>query len=194
MKIRSIAAADTAKCREYKETFRACPGGLPGSYTVEASILVSMILLIMMAWFFLAFTFHDRMVARALALFYTEAAGRMMEEPVSDDGRLLIERLNERSGFLTGSYGARIVPSVFEERFRTAADGLLLISRPETVRLQVEGREARLTFSSAARYPASVPGFSFMYDNNGSQKESRYGLSVPPETVIRAARGLLWKE
>ena len=107
---------------------------LPGSYTIEASILISVILLILMTWFYLAFSFHDRLVCRALALFYTEAAGRMMEEPISEEGRLEIERLNERSGILIGTYASRINPSVLEERFLAAADGLLLISRPETVR------------------------------------------------------------
>ena len=169
-------------------------GCLPGSYTIEASILISIILLILMSWFYLAFSFHDRLVCRALALFYTEAAGRMMEEPVSEEGRLEIERLNERSGILIGTYVSRIKPSVLEERFLTASEGLLLISRPESVKMRAQGREVRLLYSADPGFPLSLPSMSFLYENNEARGETRYGLSVPPETFIRAARGLIWRE
>lgn len=170
---------------------RSC---LPGSYTIEASILISIIILILMTWFYLAFSFHDRLVCRALALFYTEAAGRMMEEPISEEGRLEIERLNERSGILIGTYASRINPSVLEERFLAAADGLLLISRPETVRMRAKGREVQFLYRADPAFPLSLPNMSFLYDNNEAYGEIRYGLSVPPETFIRAARGLIWRE
>ena len=181
----------------YKRTrnhFQPGTNTLPGSYTVEASILVSLILLILMAWFYLAFSFHDRLVIRALALFYTEAAGRMMEEPVSEEGRLEIERLNERSGILIGTYISRIHPSVLEERFSAAADGLLLISRPEAVKLRAQGREVRFSFTSSTSYPSMIPNLSFQYGAHDAQGETRYGLVIPPETFIRAARGLIWRE
>ena len=180
------ACRERIKCREKIN--------LPGSYTIEASILISLILLIIMTWFYLAFSFHDRLVFRALALFYTEAAGRMMEEPVSEEGRLEIERLNERSGILIGTYVSRIKPSVLEERFYEAAQGLLLISRPETVKLNAQGRAVRFTYRSDTAYPLALPDFSFLYDDNEAHGEIRYSLSVPPETFIRAARGLIWRE
>lgn len=169
-------------------------GSLPGSYTVEASILVSLILLILMTWFYLTFSFHDRLIFRALALYYTEAAGRMMEEPVSEEGRLEIERLNERSGIIIGSYASRIKPSVLEERFAAAADSLMFISAPAAVKMNAGGREVRFSFASETNYPAVLPGMRFIYEDNGARGEIRYSLSVPPETFIRAARGLIWRE
>ena len=194
MKFRRIMIRQTEKNESNGNMDRKVMRALSGSYTVEASILVSLILLILMTWFYLAFSFHDRLVFRALALFYTEAAGRMMEEPVSEEGRLEIERLNERSGILIGTYASRIDPAVLEERFQTAADGLLLISRPETVKLRAQGREVQLSYASYTSYTAMLPGLSFLYEDNEARGEIKYGLSIPPETFIRAARGLIWRE
>ena len=169
-------------------------GMLQGSYTIEAAVLVSLILLILLSWFYLAFSFHDRLVCHALALFYTEGAGRMLEEPISAEGRLEIERLNERKGILTTSYVSGVDPSVFEERFLSAADMSFLISRPESFRLSARKAAVNTVYTAATLYPPALPVFSFLYESRGISGETQYGLPVTPETFIRAARGLIWRE
>ena len=167
---------------------------LPGAFTVEAAILTSLILLLLMTWFYLAFSLHDRLVYRALALFYMESAGRMLAEPVSEEGRLEIERLNEKKGYLANSYASRIRPGLFMERFNTASEGLLLISHPGTFRMNVQTTAIQVNYAAETRIPTVLPELSALSDDSGSAGQISYKVIVTPETFVRAARGLIWRE
>ena len=169
-------------------------GMLPGAYTVESAILVSLILLLLMTWFYLAFSFHDRLVYRALALFYMEGAGRMLAEPVSEEGRLEIERLNEKEGYLANSYVSRIKTSVFENRFNTASEGLLLISHPGTFRMSAGATAVQVNYASDTRIPTVLPELAALSGDVGSSGQINYKVIVTPKTFVRAARVVLWRE
>ena len=165
-----------------------------GSMTVEATLVLGVLFLLVLSAFYATFYLHDRAVIRGTAAYYAEAMRHMAEEPVDLTGRLEPWRLEDQNVFRTNGYAENADPGIVEFLFRQAGNERMLTSEVTDARAAFEGRKISLSYTAKSRLfgdsiVSRVTGISPEWSD-----EIRIELKMDPEEFIRLCRGVIWRK
>ena len=93
-----------------------------GVFTIEAAFVVSVILSLVTLVIVTGFYQHDRAVLTKMGLNYVSGLRHMAEEPVTFDGMLEAERLEEQGIFRLDGYSGAVSKDEIEARFYESAE------------------------------------------------------------------------
>lgn len=165
-----------------------------GSYTVEASFIFPIIILLIMGTLIFAFYLHDRTVLTEMGMYYTKELFHMLDEPVDVNGRPEIERLEEQNLIRLGGYKKSIRPEVVAAQFKKSAESRLLISK--VTKAEANASETGVSFSYEAECGGPLfmrlIGFAGMPDGYSGSSEMNRPMS--PEEFVRIIRGVIWRK
>lgn len=165
-----------------------------GSMTVEASLVLGIVLMLILSVLYTAFYLHDRAVLKETAAWFSEAMLHMAEEPVNLDGRLEAGRLESQNIFRANGYASEEDAVKAAEAFRRTAELRMLMTRVTDVRASFEGRKIRLSYTAEFRMNvgAAVSRVTGVLPSWTDETERTLGMD--PEEFVRLCRGVIWRK
>lgn len=156
---------------------------LKGSYTVEAGVIVSLTMLIIMALLFLGMMLSDRLTAYETALYFVNQA----------EGEV---RVSEASGSFEGAARKEvgIRASEWKDRFLETVNERMLLVKIEDVEFTIDARAVTLKYRGSAGIHggAAVRGILAPFCTIEEQIERRRRQA--PEEFVRMCRGIIWRD
>lgn len=152
--------------------------------------MVTLCMAVVTAFLLMAFYLHDRAVLGELAILDTERISHMVEEPVSESGRLTVERLEEQSFLRTTTYRSYVNAAAWEQRFREAAEEELLLTELVSVSVSVGEKEIALEYRGEFRFP--VGGAAREMAEGAGALTGRVVIrrGMDPEELVRLCRSI----
>jgi len=124
-----------------------------GFATVEAAFVISIILFVLTAILLFLFYLHDRLVLFETALLDAERIEHMVEEPVSEQGKLLEDRLEAQSFLRITTYRAYVDIDGWKKSFMEEVNRQMFLTDLSSVEIGVEDRQVTLSYQAAFRLP-----------------------------------------
>ena len=165
-----------------------------GVYTIEAAFVISICCMFVMWIIVMGFYQHDRAVLTKMGLSYGSSLLHMAEEPVSFDGMLEVERLEEQGIFRLDGYSGAISKEEVEARFMESAGTRLLMTDLESVRVSSDDSEVGIAYGASFRFPLAESLLTLF--GSGRQLSGSLSLkrSLDPEEFVRIVRSVFGKE
>ena len=165
-----------------------------GSYTVEASFLLPILMVIAVLGIVMGMYYHDRQTLSALSQYYLKAAYHMIDEPVSVTGQMEIKRLEAQGLFRANGFAKQVSPAEVEDAFRRDAEKGLLITEIKSVRVQITGESADISYEAESRI-GLFGGFAELLGLSGHFAEGIHkSRPLSPEEFVRICRGIIWRK
>ena len=165
-----------------------------GSYTIEAAIVMGIVMMLLYAFVFIGFYLHDRLVLYESGLNYAETLLHMTEEPVTFSGKLEIVRLEEQNILRIGGYQDAVNTAFLQELFLYETGQRLFLSQPDDVKIEADGTEVRLFYSAQVRIPFGSMVRKMIGVQPEISREIRMRRRIDPEEVVRLMRGVIWRD
>lgn len=162
---------------------------LDGSYTIEASVIMSLFTALFLVIVYEAFFLHDRNIYADTAVYYITVLEMMSREPVAENGELNTEKLGKRRLFVS-DYLSEADAGKYTELFRRKAESRSLASVTDRVEIAITSSEIVIDYEAHTDFPGSrlvkrmVPGIGYF---QGTIKQK---LNFTPEEIVRAKKGL----
>ena len=165
-----------------------------GSVTVEATLVLGLVLLLLTTVFYMAFYLHDRAVLKETAAYYAEAMLHMAEEPVDLEGRLESWRIEDQNIFRTNGYAEYKDNGAVAIAFQTTANERMLITKVTIARAYFNQRKIVLMYSVKTNMrQGSFAALVTSMEKEWSD-EVRMELKMDPEEFVRLCRGVIWRK
>lgn len=165
-----------------------------GSYTIEAAVIMSVFMVIFTGILYEAFYLHDRNVYMNTAVRYIAVLGRMSEEPVSDKGELVFEKLGGRDFFTEKTYILPEEADSFTGIIRSEAEKRAFASVTDQFNVDIRSSEITISYAGHTRFPGDLLLRYILADAGVFQGEWKYRRPVLPEAYIRAKKGIFGGE
>lgn len=162
----------------------------PGVFTIEAAFVVSLICVLVLWVLVTAFYQHDRAVLTKLGLSYVSNLLHMAEEPVSFDGMMEAERLEEQDIFRLDGYSGAVSVDEVEIRFAESAKIRLLMTDLKAVHVTAADSEVTVSYEAAFRFPLAEQILDLI--GSGREMSGSFHLKrgLDPEEFVRIVRSV----
>ena len=161
-----------------------------GVLTIEAAFVITICCMLVTMILWMAFYQHDRAVLHKLGMTYAAGLLHMAEEPVSFDGVLEAERLEEQGIFRLDGYSGAVSSEEIEARFRESAETRLLMSDLRSVEVSADDIAVKVAYEAEFR-PALSEGILQLFGSgrtlSGSFQRKR---GLDPEEFVRIVRSV----
>lgn len=165
-----------------------------GIYTIEAAFVISMICMLIMMIFIMAFYQHDRAVLYKMGMSYTGSLLSMAEEPVSFDGMLEPERLEEQDIFRLDGYSGAVSADEVETRFRESAETRLLMSDLEQVEVSANDKTVGISYKATFRSRLAESVLSLFGNGRDLSGAFQSERGLDPEEFVRIVRSVFGRK
>ncbi|MBQ6542679.1 MAG: hypothetical protein IJL73_09455 [Lachnospiraceae bacterium] len=162
----------------------------PGVYTIEAAFVVSMICILVLWVLVTAFYQHDRAVLTKLGLSYVSNLLHMAEEPVSFDGMMEAERLEEQDIFRLDGYSGTVSGDEVETRFAESAENRLLMTDLKAVHVTASDSEVTVSYEAAFRFSRVEHLLDLIGSGGGMSGSFQLKRGMDPEEFVRIVRSV----
>ena len=165
-----------------------------GVLTIEAAFVVSVICTLVTLVIVTGFYQHDRAVLVKMGLSYAESLLHMAEEPVTFDGAMEAERLEEQGIFRMDGYSGAVSSEEVETRFMESAETKLLMTDLECVKVTADDSEVGIAYEAAFRFPLAENLLQLF--GSGRNMSGSYSLkrNLDPEEFVRIVRSVFGKK
>lgn len=167
---------------------------LSGVYTVEAALVMSFVLLLLFLCLFMAFYLHDRTVLNALGRYYLKTLIHMVEEPVTVDGELEAERMEEQNILRTNGFQSAISPDSVGARFAESASRMLLMSNLSEIDVMTYSDEVVIHYKARFKVPVYQGFIELLGVDTRYEATIRTERSLDPEEFVRLCRGIFFRK
>ncbi|GEM_PF-3782968 len=167
---------------------------MKGSYTVEASVVVSLTMVLIMVLLYLGFLLRDRLVLYEVSLNYVNRMGQMLEEPVSAKDQLEALRLSEQNVFRSGSYKNGIHTEDMKALFIKNANEQTFLLTVRSADIQVTDRKVSLTYTAQAEMRGGKTVSKLLSRFSTVEKCVERERRMDPEEFVRLCRGTIWRK
>jgi len=161
-----------------------------GSSTVEAAFVVSLILFLLAAVILMMFYLHDRAILFETALLHSKRICHMVEEPVSEQGKLMVDRLEAQSFLRVSNYRSYVNTAVWEARFREEAEERMFLTTLTDVTVVAADNEVEVSYSGAFRVPLGGVTRKVLRDMLMFSDEVRVTFGTSAEELVRLCRSI----
>ena len=161
-----------------------------GVYTIEAAFVVSLICTLVMLVIVAAFYQHDRSVLTKMGLSYASSLLHMAEEPVTFDGMMEAERLEEQSIFRLDGYSGAVSQKDVEARFYESAESRLLMTDLRAVEVTADDSEVGISYEAAFRFPLAERLLTLFGSGRSLSGAFRLKRGMDPEEFVRIVRSV----
>lgn len=165
-----------------------------GYMTLEAALILGIVMQLMAGMFCISFYLHDRAVLYEITSYYAETMRHMLEEPVNSDGVLEINRLEEQNLFRTNGYGSDRDSEEIVQAIRREAGKRLLVSTVTGIDVGRTDQKIVVTYEAVFHFKIA----KFILKLTGIDQEIRGTVirerTMDPEEFIRLCRGVVWRK
>lgn len=165
-----------------------------GSFTIEAAMILWLVMTILWSFVYLAMFLHDRLFLYETALYTASETVHRIEEPVSDAGRLEILRLENRNILRLGGYEDDIRTDETEERFRAEADARLLVTELDEVSVTADRGGVSVRYSGRITLPFGEMMKRFLPDFETVERTVSMKRRADPEEIVRLMGGFFRRD
>ena len=165
-------------------------GSSAGVYTVEAAFVVSLICVLVLLAIVTGFYQHDRAVLTKMGLSYVSGLLHMAEEPVTLDGAMEAERLEEQGIFRLDGYSGAVSEEEVESRFFESADLRLLMTDLKTVKVRAEDTEVGISYAAEFRFPLAEHVLALVGSGRSLTGSFTLKRGMDPEEFVRIVRSV----
>ena len=170
--------------KDWKERIAA------GVFTIEAAFVITTCCVLIMLVLMMAFYQHDRAVLCKMGMTYTAGLLHMAEEPVTFDGVLEAERLEEQGIFRLDGYSGAVSPEEVEARFRESAETRLLMTDLRSVEVSADDSTVRISYEASFR-PGLAERILDLFGSGRSMSGSfQLQRGLDPEEFVRICRSV----
>ena len=164
-----------------------------GSATVEATLVMAVVLSVVFSFTVFSMILHDRVVLKELGDYYSETLMHLIEEPVEPDGTLLIDRLEEETILRTKGYGTKEAEEEIRERMMDSAAESLLLTRLTDVTVTLGPKEGVIRYEGELKFRGGSFFLQWMLSDEGLSGSVSRDRRTDPEEFIRLLRGIVWR-
>ena len=173
---------------------RRIDGSRPdGVFTIEAAFVVSVILSLVTLLIVTGFYQHDRAVLTKMGLNYVSGLLHMAEEPVTLDGMMEAERLEEQGIFRLDGYSGAVSEDEVEARFYESAESRLLMTDLSSVTVSANDSEVGVAFEAQFRFPLAEQVLQLFGSGRSMSGSYQLKRSMDPEEFVRIVRSVFKK-
>ena len=165
-----------------------------GVLSIEAAFVVSVIASLVVLVLVTGFYQHDRAVLTKMGLSYVSSLLHMAEEPVTFDGAMEAERLEEQGIFRLDGYSGAVSREEVEARFSESAEKRLLMTDLESVKVAADDSEVRIHYQAVFRFPLAEQVLKLF--GSGKTLSGSFSLKrgMDPEEFVRIVRSVFGKK
>jgi len=164
-----------------------------GFTTVEAALVISFILFLMTAFMLMMFYLHDRALLYEIALKDGERIMKMVEEPVSEQGKLEMKRLKEQNFLRIRTYISYVNTESWEAAFRAEAEETLFLTEVTSVEVELSDRGASVKYSGRFRLPVGGVTRRLLEGALTMEGTVTCKKDISPEELVRISRSIKGK-